>query len=126
MMSLAFPDVDVNGSGAIPTQFYGGPGERTPPSGTHSAQHTPQRHQANLMFPSQLEYNSSLHPETAQMFQTITSTLNEIQVKLSTIQNQYTQQDAHLKILENSLEKISDQGKGVSRPTVKSRKVPVD
>ena len=64
------------------------------------------------MFPSQLEYNSSLHPETAQMFQTITSTLNKIQAKLSTIQNQYTQQDAQLKKLENSLEKISDQGKG--------------
>ena len=76
------------------------------------------------MFPSQLEYNSSLHPETAQMFQTITSALNEIQAKLSTIQNQYTQQDAQLKKLENSLEKISDQGKGVSRPTLKSSKSP--
>ena len=57
---------------------------------------------------SQLEYDSSLPDESQEtvqisMLKTISTTLNDIQTKLSTIQNQYTQQETQLKRLKESI-----------------------
>jgi len=80
------------------------------------------------MVPSQLEYDASLpqSQETTHMLQTINTTLNDIQSKLSMLQNQYTQQDAQLKKLEESiknLKRMGGQEKNASKP-IKSRKSP--
>ena len=95
----------------------------TPPS----TPYTPHRYNTGSMVPSQLGYDSNFlqRQETTHMLQTISTTLNDIQFKLFTVQNQYTQQDAQLKKLEqsiNNLEKACSQDKSARQ--TKPRKSP--
>ena len=81
----------VDGNGATPTHFYGKEGS-TPPSGTHLTSYTLNRYSAPV--PSQLEYDSTLtQSRKMSMLETISRTLNNIQTKLSNIENKYTQQE---------------------------------
>ena len=92
---IFFRYLNVESNGVAPSQFYGAMTGSTPPSTPYA----PHRYNRGSMAPSQLGYDSNFlqGQETTQMLQTISTTLNDIQFKLLTIQNQYTQQDAQLK-----------------------------
>ena len=113
---IFFRYLNVESNGAAPSQFYGAMAGSTPPS----TPYTPHRYSTGSMAPSQLRYDSNFlqRQETTQMLQTIGTTLNDIQFKLFTIQNQYTQRDAQIKKLQQSiniLEKAGSQDKSASQ-----------